>query len=61
MIQPHHQPTAVVIFPIDADQIEERVALRLRDSWHGLQVGADAERAVLQQPHPAPLFEYLRA
>src|SRR5262245_30849156 len=61
LIEPHHQTTAEVIFHIDAGQIEERVALRLCDSRHGLQVGADAECAVLQQPHPTLLFEYLRA
>ena len=32
LIEPHHQPAAEVIFPVDADQIEERVALRLCDS-----------------------------
>jgi NADPH:quinone reductase-like Zn-dependent oxidoreductase len=61
LIQPHHQPAAEIVIRIDGDQIEESVALRLCDSGRGLQIGADAERAILQKPHPTFLFEYLRA
>src|SRR5215475_9252571 len=61
MVQPYHQSAAEVIFPVDADKIEERVALSLCDPGQGLQVGADAERSVLQKPHPAFLFEYMGA
>src|SRR5215510_12337113 len=61
LIEPHHEPATVVVIQVDADQVEERVALRLCDFGNGLQIGADAERAALQKPHPAFLFEYLRA
>jgi hypothetical protein len=61
MIQPHHQHPAEIVFLIEADQIEKSITLRLCDSGHGLQIRADAERAVLQKPHPSFLFEYLRA
>src|SRR5215475_11140747 len=61
LIEPHHQGAAEIVIRIDGDQIEESIALRLCDFGQGLQVGADAERAILQKSHPTFLFEYLRA
>jgi hypothetical protein len=48
LIEPHHQHAAEVTTRIEGGQIEKSITLRLCDSGDGLQIGADAERAILQ-------------